>query len=100
MSSTLRVEHTAVVDQERWDQFGPGAVGIGWDMMFLGLAMHLESAAARDSFDSAGWPTTAEGKAFMTSSGEVWRDADIAAGTDESAATASAERCIAAYTGG
>ena len=31
----LQLEHIAHVDDERWAEFGPGAVGIGWD---LGLA--------------------------------------------------------------
>jgi len=36
----------------------------------------------------------------MTLSSQRWRDADIAAGTDEAAARAAAGRCTAAYTGG
>ena len=37
----LRLVHTAHVDDARWDEFGPGAVGIGWDLSLLGLAQHL-----------------------------------------------------------
>ena len=36
----LVIEHIAHVD-DHWDQFGPGAVGMGWDSMVLGLALHL-----------------------------------------------------------
>ena len=35
----LELEHTAVVPEERWDQYGPGAVGVGWDQGLLGLAL-------------------------------------------------------------
>ena len=32
----LEIEHIAHVDDERWAEFGPGAVGIGWDRGVLG----------------------------------------------------------------
>ena len=35
----------------------------------------------------------------MTLSSERWRDASIAAGTEETSARAAADRCTAAYTG-
>ncbi len=44
----LTLEHTADVADDLWAQFGPGAVGIGWDMAFMGLAGHLYSGAAVD----------------------------------------------------
>ena len=34
-------------DPEMWAQFGPGAVGIGWETMLMGLAEHLRSARRR-----------------------------------------------------
>src|SRR3954454_24919362 len=33
----LALEHVAYVDDARWAQFGPGAVGVGWDMTLMGL---------------------------------------------------------------
>lgn len=97
--STIHIEHTAHVDDERWQQFGPGAVGIGWDGMLLGLAMHIVSGVARPAEEGVAWMATDEGKAFMTASGEAWRDTQIAAGEDETLARESSARCIAAYTG-
>ena len=44
------LEHIAHVDDERWTEFGPGAVGVGWDSMLLGLVLHLEG----DAVDHAG----------------------------------------------
>src|SRR5688572_7532141 len=35
--TTLRLKHAAVVDDDRWQQFGPGAVGVGWELGMLGL---------------------------------------------------------------
>lgn len=98
-SATLQVEHTAPVDQGRWEQFGPGAVGIGWDSMFLGLALHLGSGESLDPAEAMAWSASDEGKAFMARSGAAWRDAQIAAGEDATGARESAERCLAAYTG-
>ena len=34
----LMLEHVAHVDDTRWSEFGPGAVGVGWDAALLGLA--------------------------------------------------------------
>ena len=39
----LTLEHTAHVDEELWAQWGPGGVGIGWDLGLLGLHMHVAS---------------------------------------------------------
>ncbi len=44
--TTLELRHVAHVDDARWAEFGPGAVGIGWDMTLLGLAQHLSGAPA------------------------------------------------------
>jgi hypothetical protein len=43
--------------------------------------------------------TSAPGREFITLSSRRWRDADVAAGTDETAAQAAADRTLAAYTG-
>ena len=32
------LEHVAHVDDQRWTEYGPGAVGVGWDSGLLGLA--------------------------------------------------------------
>jgi uncharacterized protein YndB with AHSA1/START domain len=93
------LEHTAHVDDERWAQFGPGAVGVGWDSMLLGLAMHLESGASIDPAEAVAWTASPEGVRFMTESSDAWRAASVAAGEDPAAAAAAAARTTAAYTG-
>ncbi|MGD0243753.1 MAG: SRPBCC family protein [Streptosporangiaceae bacterium] len=95
----LEIEHIAHVGDDMWAQFGPGAVGIGWDSIFLGLSQHLSRAPAVDPSNSAAWIASAEGKQFMTLSGERWREAHVASGADETQAREMAARVIAAYTG-
>jgi uncharacterized protein YndB with AHSA1/START domain len=94
----FELEHIALVD-DHWERFGPGAVGIGWDMTLIGLFLHL-SAPARDRTQAEAWAASADGRRFMTLSGERWGEADIAGGEDEAVARAAAERTIAAYTAG
>ena len=96
----LAVQHIAHVDDDLWAQFGPGAVGIGWDMIFLGLASHLADGTVPDPQERAAWPASEDGKLFTSLSSERWREASVTAGTDEAAARAAADRCTAAYTSG
>lgn len=96
--SRLRVEHIAHVD-ERWPQYGPGAVGIGWDMMLLGLALHLTTGEHLDAEQAMAWQLSPQGLEFMRRSLASWVDAEIASGADPAAAQAAADRCLAAYTG-
>jgi uncharacterized protein YndB with AHSA1/START domain len=91
--------HIAHVDDERWAEFGPAAVGIGWDLALMGLGLHMVSGAAVDPADVAAWSASDEGRLFMQRSGEAWRDAHVASGLDPAdAAAAAAARTIAAYT--
>jgi uncharacterized protein YndB with AHSA1/START domain len=83
---------------DHWAEFGPGAVGIGWDMGLIGLFLHLSSGKAADPQESAAWAASDEGKRFMSLSSRRWCEADIAAGTDEAEAHAAADRTTAAYT--
>jgi uncharacterized protein YndB with AHSA1/START domain len=94
----LEIEHIAHASDEMWAQFGPGAVGIGWDSMILGLSLHLSGAPAMDPAQGAAWAASDEGRRFMTLSGERWCAAHIASGGDEAQARAMSERVIAAYT--
>jgi uncharacterized protein YndB with AHSA1/START domain len=93
----LRLEHTAHVDDDRWAEFGPGAVGVGWDLSLLGLAEHLVTGAPVHHDESAPSP---EVIACMRLSSDGWCRASIEAGTPAGEARAAADRTIAAYTGG
>jgi hypothetical protein len=95
----FELDHIAHVDDERWAEFGPGAVGTGWDLGLLGLAGHLGSGVALDPQSGPAWMASDEGRRFMAHSSERWYDASVAAGTGPAAARAAADRTTAAYTG-
>jgi uncharacterized protein YndB with AHSA1/START domain len=95
----LELEHIAHVDDNLWDRFGPGAVGVGWDLALMGLARHLASGAPVDRAAGMAWSASQEGKSFMRASSEAWGEASIAAGTSEAAARAAAARTSAFYCG-
>ncbi|MGW4523569.1 SRPBCC family protein [Amycolatopsis sp. NPDC004378] len=93
----FELEHVAHVD-DRWDEFGPGAVGIGWDGALVGLVLHLSAGSAVDPEAAMSWMMSPEGIEFMTASGEAWYAADVAAGADPSQARTAADRTLKAYT--
>lgn len=94
----LRLEHMAHVDDELWDQFGPGATGVGWDLGLLGLSLHLTSGETVDPAAVAEWMQSDEGRECVALSSQAWCDASIAAGTEPAAAKEAAERTTAFYT--
>ncbi|GLY79012.1 SRPBCC family protein [Actinoallomurus iriomotensis] len=94
----FELEHTMAVD-DHWNQFGPGAVGIGWESGLLGLDLHLSSGGSFDPAEGAAWAASEEGRRFMALSSERWCEAHIAGGETEEQARAAAARTTAAYTG-
>jgi uncharacterized protein YndB with AHSA1/START domain len=100
----LTLEHIAHRDgigEEHLRKYGPGAVGIGWDLGFYGLERHLGGPGkAMDLAEGMAWMQSDEGKAFMRKSGEAWGTAHVASGEPAEEARAKADRTIAFYTGG
>ena len=96
----LTLDHTVPVD-DHWSQFGPGAVGVGWDMLLLGLSLHLGAPDGVVDKDAvAAWMASADGLAFTVRSSEAWGSAHAAAGTEPAEEVAAqAARTLAAYTG-
>jgi uncharacterized protein YndB with AHSA1/START domain len=95
----LQVQHIAHVDDERWVEYGPGAVGVGWDQMLLGLGLYLQKGHGVDPADAVAWLASPDGVAFVTTSSDAWCDASVAAGAPPDEARAAADRTTAAYTG-
>ena len=95
----LVVEHVVDVDDENWREFGPGAVGMGWDSMLLGLAIHLGTGESIDPSFGQQWMGTEDGRRFLTLSGEEWYAANVASGEDPATARVLTDRCIKAYLG-
>lgn len=96
----LEIEHIVHVDDARWEEFGPGAVGVGWDLGIVGLALHLASGEPVDPAAGAAWAASDGGRSFIALSSDAWAGARIAAGADAAVARAAAARTTAAYTGG
>ena len=99
----LTLEHLIPKDEpseEYWKQYGPGAGGVGWDLSFLGLALHLDSSGqAIDRSKSNAWLASDAGKAFMRTSSNLWREAHVKAGEDPEVAEAMARRTADFYAG-
>ena len=94
----LTLEHTAIIE-DHWKQFGPGAVGIGWDLALMGLARHLVSGAPKEQAAAMAWMGSANGKEFMSQSGESWRAAHVESGEDPASAKERSDRTIAFFRG-
>ena len=106
--TVFELEHAVPVDAH-WNEYGPGAVGVGWDLTLLGLSWHLAAgrtaapaaasagphaapAAASAGPDAASvepgepapdpavWMASTEARAFMTASSNAWGEALRATG--------------------
>jgi uncharacterized protein YndB with AHSA1/START domain len=97
----LELEHIAHVPADFWAQYGPGAVGVGWDLALLGLDMHLENPARPPLTpeEVEQWSASEEGRAYAKAASVDWGRAAIAAGTPEADAHGAMERTTAFYTG-
>jgi uncharacterized protein YndB with AHSA1/START domain len=90
----FELEHTAVVPEDRWAEYGPGAVGVGWDGGVLGLALHLQGGSIDDPI---AWQMSADGREFFTRSSIAWGEANRAAGADAEAAAKAVANTTAFY---
>ncbi|WP_428407419.1 SRPBCC family protein [Hyphococcus sp.] len=95
--SRLTLTHTAHVSPH-WEQFGPGAVGVGWELGLLGLALYLENPDAEKP-DENTFGMSPDGKAFSRGSANRWGDAEIDAGEKPEAAKTRAKNTGDFYTG-
>jgi uncharacterized protein YndB with AHSA1/START domain len=94
-ATLLELEHTAVVPDEPWAEYGPGAVGVGWDQGMLGLALHLRDGSRVD--DPAAWQRSVQGRDFARRSSEAWGGANRAAGADPETAARGVTNTSAFY---
>jgi len=95
--TTLRLEHV-LPDDDKWSTFGPGAVGVGWELALLGLVEHLRAPQVMKIADGIDRVTSPEGRAFVERSSNGWRDADIASGTASSIAKKRSDATFDFYT--
>ncbi len=99
-STRLELEHESHLYPGFTDRFGPGAVGVGWDLGFVGLARYLEDPS-RDRPPEADpeWVSSPEALAAYRASSAAWGQADILNGTPPEAAVAAAEETRRFYSG-
>ncbi len=96
--SRLTITHTAEGDISRWTQYGPGAVGVGWDLTLLGLALHLETGSSSPA-ERTEWGESDDAKRFMADSSRRWEDASVRAGIPADVARAAQQRTTGFYLG-
>jgi uncharacterized protein YndB with AHSA1/START domain len=90
----LELEHSAIVPEDRWDEYGPGAVGVGWDGALLGLTLHLRGGTVGDPM---AWQLSDEGRDFATRSSVEWGAANEAAGAHPEAVARGVANTTAFY---
>jgi uncharacterized protein YndB with AHSA1/START domain len=102
-STRFELIHTARTNEIPpgfWEQFGPGATGVGWDGGLLGLALHLATAVDGPSpAEADAWAMTPEGDAFFRGAADAWGAAHTASGADAAAAARAADNTYGFYTG-
>jgi uncharacterized protein YndB with AHSA1/START domain len=94
--TTLHLEHIAAVDPDKWATYGPGAVGVGWDLGLLGLGLHLNDGGAPVP---EGWEQSPEAADFVTRSSDAWGTAYQASGAATDDVAAAVRQTTAFYTG-
>jgi uncharacterized protein YndB with AHSA1/START domain len=92
--SVFELEHIGAAET---GEFGPGAVGVGWDLSLLGLGMHLGGDELPAKPED--WLRTPVAVEFMTRSAEAWGVAHEKSGAPADEVAAAMRNTIAAYTG-
>ncbi|WP_432010896.1 SRPBCC domain-containing protein [Streptomyces cucumeris] len=95
--TALELEHLATVDAERWTTYGPGAVGVGWDLGLLGLGRHLRGETITDP---EAWGVSPEARDLMTRSSRAWGEAHRASGATADEADTAMRNTTAFYVPG
>jgi uncharacterized protein YndB with AHSA1/START domain len=90
----FELDHTAIVPEEFWAQYGPGAVGVGWDGAVLGLSLHLHGGSIEDK---EAWQVSDEARDFYTRSARAWGVAHEASGADPEAVARGVRESTAFY---
>ncbi len=93
------VAGSASIPDGFWEKYGPGAMGVGWDQVFLGLALHLAGDTAITPDKAMEWQMSEEGFAYVRASASAWGAAHVSAGADEADARAAADTTFGFYTG-
>ena len=98
--TTLELAHEARVTPDLYGTFGPGAVGVGWDLALMGLGLHLDTGAAVDPQIAVTFPASPEGREFIREAAGSWAAAAIADGEEREGAWRAASNTVGFYTDG
>lgn len=96
--TTLELTHESPIDPDFAARYGPGAVGVGWDLGLMGLGLYLESGVPVDPAAGLAFPTTPAGVEFVRQAAAGWADAAVADGDETGPAHEAAERTVAFFT--
>ena len=98
----LTLEHELPTDKEseaHWAQYGPGATGVGWELAFLGLDVHLSVDGQPSREAGEAWAETEPGKRALRAWAESWGEAHVRVGEPARSAKDMADRTSGFYTG-
>ena len=98
----LTLEHIAHEEVDFlafWDKFGPGSLGVGWDLGLSALTEHLAGEGESIARDEEAWMKSEEGGDFVRASSDAWVAAAVAFGTDAQTAREAGEHTVTFYAG-
>ncbi|MGW0734869.1 SRPBCC family protein [Streptomyces sp. NPDC002851] len=95
----LELQHVAKVDPEFWGTYGPGAVGVGWDLGLTSLSLYLAGRGI-DPAEGEAWQASPEAVELTKLSSASWGRAYAAWGASEEEATTTARNTLEFYAPG
>jgi uncharacterized protein YndB with AHSA1/START domain len=101
-ATRLTLDHIMLKDQaseEHWRKFGPGATGVGWDLGFVGLLLHVRTGETVPQEEAHAWMASDAGKQFIRDWAAAWGEAHIDSGEDTTIAREMAEKTAKFYCG-
>lgn len=94
------IMHKGRMSENHWKKYGPGATGVGWDLGFLALGVHLaDGGNSIDRSDQERWLKTDNAKDIMRACAASWGEAHISAGEGVESARAMAAKTASFYAG-
>lgn len=100
-ATRMTLEHLAHEDDgflAVWKEYGPGSLGVGWELGLLALSEHIDTGGVTFIEDESTWMSSAVGRAFLINAVESWIDADASFGREAESARAAGDRTLQFYT--
>lgn len=98
----LTLDHIMLKDEaseEHWQKFGPGATGVGWDLSFVGLMLHVRTGETVPQEEAHTWMASDPGKQFIRECATAWGEAHVDSGEDATIAQEMAKKTAKFYCG-